>query len=173
MKLQPAEAAAIRDRIMKEMLALEEERMERMLENKDGEGGSGSGGGGMIGGAVNTAEDEGIIRRELNKVDPSAVVFSESWAAKKSRVRHGSPYGHLGTCTVEFIVAEVFVAGCGISMLRFVVQLVGIVCLSSSRPAGIFDRNSWLRSLYRSSGEYGRRRTVSAGRDSTFLFTLR
>lgn len=110
MKLQPAEAAAIRDRIMKEMLALEEERMERMLENKEGEGGSGSGGGGggMIGGAVNTAEDEGIIRRELNKVDPSAVVFSESWAAKKSRVRHGSPYGHLGTCTVEFITAKVF-----------------------------------------------------------------
>lgn len=169
MKLQPAEAAAIRDRIMKEMLALEEERMERMLENKDGEGGSGSGGGGMIGGAVNTAEDEGIIRRELNKVDPSAVVFSESWAAKKSRVRHGSPYGHLGTCIVEFIAAKVFVLGCGISVLRFVVQLVGTVCLSSSRRAEIFDRNNWLRSLYRSSGEYGRRRIVSVGRGSMSL----
>ena len=89
MKLQPAEAAAIRDRIMKEMLALEEERMERMRETGVMKLGIGSG-------DTNTAEDEGIIRRELNKVDPSAVVFSESWATKKSRVRQGSPYGHLG-----------------------------------------------------------------------------
>lgn len=80
MKLQPSEAAAIRDRIMNEMLALEEERMERMRENRVGEGtltmaeGSGS---------LKTAEDEGIIRRELSKADPSAVVVGESWAAKK------------------------------------------------------------------------------------------
>jgi hypothetical protein len=121
MKLQYSEAAAIRDRIMKEMLALEDERMERMREHREGDGMmriSDSGYG------IRTAEDDGIIRRELNKVDPSAVVFSESWAAKKvtiltdmlpvsttngwhllqSRIRHGSPYGHLGlnpstTCT--------------------------------------------------------------------------
>jgi len=90
-KLQPSEAAAIRDRIMNEMLALEEERMERMRENRDSHSAL------RIGvPMMNTMEDEGIIRRELNKVDPSAVVFSESWAAKKSRVRQESPYGHLG-----------------------------------------------------------------------------
>jgi phosphatidylinositol 4-kinase B len=85
MKLQPAEATAIRERIMKEMLALEEERMARMRERE-----SSSGSGFMAvrdtasgSGAAKSAEDEGIIRRELNKADPSAVVFSESWAAKK------------------------------------------------------------------------------------------
>ncbi|KAI0306560.1 kinase-like domain-containing protein [Multifurca ochricompacta] len=89
MKLQPSEAAAIRSRIMNEMLALEEERVQRMRENRDS--------GAMKLGVTmtNTMEDEGIIRRELNKIDPSAVVFSESWAAKKSRVRQESPYGHL------------------------------------------------------------------------------
>lgn len=90
-KLQPSEAAAIRDRIMNEMLALEEERMQRMRENRDSHSAL------RIGiPMMNTVEDEGIIRRELNKVDPSAVVFSESWTAKKSRVRQESPYGHLG-----------------------------------------------------------------------------
>ena len=90
-KLQPSEASGIRDRIMDEMLALEEERMRRMRENSDSHNAL------RIGVPMtNTMEDESIIRRELNKVDPSAVVFSESWAAKKSRVRQESPYGHLG-----------------------------------------------------------------------------
>jgi phosphatidylinositol 4-kinase B len=90
-KLQPSEAAAIRDRIMNEMLALEEERMQRMRENRDNHSAL------RIGvPMMNTMEDESIIRRELNKVDPSAVVFSESWSTKKSRVRQESPYGHLG-----------------------------------------------------------------------------
>ena len=107
---------------MDEMLALEEERMERMRENREGEGTLKIGDGG---GAMKTAEDEGIIRRELSRADPSAAVFSESWAAKKvgfvfrscfcysyilfcsgdlsfcfsfqqSRIRQASPYGHLG-----------------------------------------------------------------------------
>lgn len=110
MRVQHSEAAAIRDRIMAEMLALEEERMERMRENREGDGMMriGDVSGGM------KSEDEGIIRRELNRADPSAAVFSESWAAKKvsmgrgcrifvnshiifqSRIRNGSPYGHLG-----------------------------------------------------------------------------
>lgn len=94
MRLQHAEAQQIRDRIMKEMLALEEERMERMKENKSGfESGSGWSRAGLgirgvdVGsaGGENSVEDEGIIRRELNKADPSAVVFSESWATKKVR----------------------------------------------------------------------------------------
>jgi hypothetical protein len=80
MKLQYAEASAIRDRIMKEMLSLEEERMERMRENREGDGTV------RIAdiryGTKNT-EDDSIIRRELNRADPSAIVFSESWAAKK------------------------------------------------------------------------------------------
>jgi hypothetical protein len=78
LRLQYAEAKAIRERIMKEMMLLEEQRMERMKE-----GGSS---GGMLRfwmGSSNSAEDENIIRKELNKADPSAVVFSESWTNKK------------------------------------------------------------------------------------------
>lgn len=78
-KLPRAEAAAIRNRIMNEMLALEEERMERM-KGSEGEAMMSNS---DISGSKKSAEDEGIIRRELNKVDPSAVVFSESWGAKK------------------------------------------------------------------------------------------
>jgi len=64
---------------MNEMLFLEEERMERMkgseanlmLRNS------------VASGSLKSEEDENIIRRELNKEDPSAVVFSESWNSKK------------------------------------------------------------------------------------------
>lgn len=71
LKLAAAQAAAIRDRIMEEMMSLEEERVERMTDRQEGEGvefGSGEGDG-------NTAEDEGIVRRELNKADPSGKLF--------------------------------------------------------------------------------------------------
>ena len=78
LRLQYAEAKAIRERIMKEMMSLEEQRMQRMKE------GGNSGGVFKLGfGSSNSAEDESIIRKELNKVDPSAVVFSESWANKR------------------------------------------------------------------------------------------
>lgn len=81
LRLQYAEAKAIRERIMKEMMSLEEQRMQRMKE-----GGS-SGGIFKLGlGSPNSAADENIIRKELNKVDPSAVVFSESWTNKKVRM---------------------------------------------------------------------------------------
>lgn len=64
---------------MQEMLALEDERVERMRENRGAEDFHA----GDMSTGLKTAEDEGIIRRELNKADPSAVVFSESWATKK------------------------------------------------------------------------------------------
>jgi hypothetical protein len=80
MRVQHTEAAAIRDRIMKEMIALEDERMERMREHREGEGMMRIG---AVGSDLKTAEDETIIKRELNKADPSAVIFSESWATKK------------------------------------------------------------------------------------------
>ncbi|KAG8805289.1 Phosphatidylinositol 4-kinase pik1alpha (PI4-kinase)(PtdIns-4-kinase), partial [Serendipita sp. 399] len=88
MRLQPAEAAAIRKKIMEEMMALEEERMARMQHTQDGNWNSPHD-------RRQTAEDEGIVRRELNKLDPSAAVFQESFAAKKARIRAASQYGHL------------------------------------------------------------------------------
>ena len=69
MKLQPAEAAAIREKIMQEMMALEEERVERMKET-DNDVTVGIGQPHM---SAKNAEDEGIVRRELNKVDPSGM----------------------------------------------------------------------------------------------------
>ncbi|KAF9482771.1 kinase-like protein [Pholiota conissans] len=117
MKLPRAEAHAIRDRIMKEMLSLEEERMERM---------KGSDSDTLIrtsvaSGSSKSAEDEGIIRRELNKVDPSAVVFSESWAAKKSRIRHGSPYGHLANWECVSVIVK---TGGDLRQEQLAVQLI-------------------------------------------------
>jgi hypothetical protein len=83
---------------MKEMISLEDERMARMRENEVSAVRQMEtlGGGSERSGSEKTVEDESIIRKELNKVDPSAVVFSESWAAKKNRIRQNSPYGHLG-----------------------------------------------------------------------------
>jgi len=88
MKLQYSEAAAIRARIMNEMLALEEERMERMRDHGEDEQLMGLG---DVSGSMKSAEDEHIIRRELNKADPSAVIFSESWTTKKVGVFSGQP----------------------------------------------------------------------------------
>jgi len=56
---------------MKEMMALEEERMERMKETGHGEA-MPRARDSSRGGARN-AEDEGIVRRELSKADPSGL----------------------------------------------------------------------------------------------------
>ncbi|KAF9005664.1 kinase-like domain-containing protein [Cyathus striatus] len=118
MRLQHAEAAAIRDRIMKEMLSLEEERMARMRENREGEHIMRIG---DMSGSLKSAEDESIIRRELNKADPSAVVFSESWASKKSRIRHESPYGHLASWDCVSVIVK---TGGDLRQEQLAVQLI-------------------------------------------------
>ncbi|EJD06043.1 uncharacterized protein FOMMEDRAFT_139331 [Fomitiporia mediterranea MF3/22] len=118
MKLQPSEVAAIRERIMQEMLALEEDRMGRMQVHPESdpimtlEGGHGG---------LKTAEDEQIIRRELNRVDPSAVVFSESWATKKSRIRQGSPYGHLASWDCVSVIVK---TGADLRQEQLAVQMI-------------------------------------------------
>jgi hypothetical protein len=65
LRLAAAQAAAIRDRIMEEMMALEEERVARMTARPEGQEIEEK----VMGGK--TAEDENIVRRELNKADPS------------------------------------------------------------------------------------------------------
>ncbi|KAJ7046796.1 kinase-like protein [Mycena alexandri] len=119
MRLQYSEAAGIRDRIMKEMMDLEEERMERMKESREDPVGMMRMG--DLSGGMKTAEDEGIIRRELNKADPSAVVFSESWAAKKSRIRQGSPYGHLANWDCVSVIVK---TGADLRQEQLAVQLI-------------------------------------------------
>ncbi|WVQ68568.1 uncharacterized protein L199_006777 [Kwoniella botswanensis] len=115
LKLAAAQAAAIRERIMEEMMALEEERVARMTDRPEGveittsstpvDGKSDGAGAGAEGGHQ-TAEDEGIVRRELNKADPSAAVFKESWTAKKSRIRASSPWGHLANWDVISVIVK-------------------------------------------------------------------
>ncbi|GHJ87912.1 hypothetical protein NliqN6_4314 [Naganishia liquefaciens] len=101
-KLRLAVAAedGIRDRIMAEMMSLEEERVTRMTAQPEGYTVQPSANDGK------TAEDESIIRRELNKADPSAVVFKESWSAKKSRIRAASPWGHLAAWDVLSVIVK-------------------------------------------------------------------
>ncbi|ESK97006.1 phosphatidylinositol 4-kinase [Moniliophthora roreri MCA 2997] len=118
MRLQPADAYAIRDRIMQEMLALEEERMARMRETREGESSIRMG---DIGDGLKTAEDESIIRKELSKADPSAMVFSESWTTKKSRIRHGSPYGHLANWDCVSVIVK---TGGDLRQEQLAVQLI-------------------------------------------------
>lgn len=72
-RLPPAEAEKIRERIMAEMLALEEERVERMTEKVSDVGllsGRSVSGATSIGDS-RPMEDESIVRREVNKADPS------------------------------------------------------------------------------------------------------
>ncbi|KZS99247.1 kinase-like protein [Sistotremastrum niveocremeum HHB9708] len=117
MKLQRAEADAIRERIMKEMNALEEQRMERMSENERNASVSVR----SANRGMENTEDEGIIRRELNKVDPSAAIFSESWAAKKSRIRSASPYGHLANWDCTSVIVK---AGADLRQEQLAINLI-------------------------------------------------
>lgn len=103
LRLAAAQAAAIRERIMEEMMALEEERVARMATLPEGVEVSPSRVGVVEG---KTAEDEGIVRREINKADPSAAIFKESWTAKKSRIRAASPWGHLANWDVISVIVK-------------------------------------------------------------------
>ncbi|KAF8312023.1 kinase-like protein [Clavulina sp. PMI_390] len=119
MKLQYAEATAIRDKIMQEMMALEEERMERMKGPVDG--GSVTLGDSRL--SSQAMEDESIVRKELNKVDPSAAVVKESWQTKKSRIRAASPYGHLASWDCLSVIVK---TGADLRQEQMAVQLIQI-----------------------------------------------
>ena len=89
--LSPLEVTAIKDRIMSEMMALEEERMNRMRTRASGWETNGTP-------PQRSSEgyaDESLVRKAINKEDPSGAVFRESWTEKRSRIRASSPYGHL------------------------------------------------------------------------------
>ena len=118
-RLVHAETEAIRKRIMEEMMALEEERMRRMK----------TGGRNVTAwrararkSAGQMAEDEEeAVLRAVNKDDPSAAMFSESWAAKKQRIRGSSPYGHLGNWDVLSVIVK---TGADLRQEQLAVQLI-------------------------------------------------
>ncbi|CAO1619945.1 unnamed protein product [Parajaminaea phylloscopi] len=104
----------IRKRIMQEMMALEEERMERMKSGSRKLGPSGRR-------PTATVEDEATVLRAVNKDDPSAAMFRETWAAKKARIRASSPYGHLPSWDVFSVIVK---TGADLRQEQLAVQLI-------------------------------------------------
>ncbi|GAA5856018.1 hypothetical protein JCM8547_002943 [Rhodosporidiobolus lusitaniae] len=114
--LAPQDAAAIRERIMSEMMSLEEERMERMRgDTRDRNGWrDATGGSGM-------AEDNAVVMRAVNKDDPSGAVFSESFAGKTARIRAASPFGHLPQWSLLSCIVK---TGADLRQEQLAVQLI-------------------------------------------------
>lgn len=108
-----ADAQVIRQRIMDEMTALEEQRMKRMKR----------------GGQFFTrrkrnmmgAEDESAVLKAVNKDDPSAAYFRESWTIKKDRIRASSPYGSLPGWDLFSVIVK---TGADLRQELFAVQLI-------------------------------------------------
>ncbi|CEP18105.1 hypothetical protein [Parasitella parasitica] len=125
-QLQPPNTAApykqntdqIRQRIIKEMIALEEQRMQKM---KTEGVGSGVGGGGGEGAGGDMLEDEQRIAWVVNKEDPSAAVLSEDWETKKARLRQASPYGHLPNWRLISVIVK---QGADLRQEQFAIQLI-------------------------------------------------
>jgi len=108
----------IRQRIIKEMMALEEQRMAKM--RVEGvEGGIGGGGGEGAGGSM--LEDETRVALVVNKEDPSAAVFAEEWEEKKARIRAASPYGHLHNWRLISVIVK---NGADLRQEQFAIQLI-------------------------------------------------
>ncbi|KAF8937767.1 Phosphatidylinositol 4-kinase pik1alpha (PI4-kinase)(PtdIns-4-kinase) [Dissophora ornata] len=93
----------IRAKIIKEMMALEEQRMQRMkVEGVS----SGVGGGGGEGAGSEMLEDERKVMANVATDDPSAAVFAEDWDAKMNRIRATSPYGHLPSWQLLSVIVK-------------------------------------------------------------------
>ncbi|MCO5584876.1 hypothetical protein L7F22_038808 [Adiantum nelumboides] len=110
-KLVHTDTEMIRKRIMQEMMALEEERMERMKlvsSNRKIRRGA-------------NVEDEATVQKAVNKDDPSAAMFRESWASKKARIRAASPYGHLENWDVFSVIVK---TGADLRQEQLAVQLI-------------------------------------------------
>ncbi|KAG2218298.1 hypothetical protein INT45_000980, partial [Circinella minor] len=141
----------IRQRIIKEMMALEEQRMAKM---KNGGGVTSSidvqpsvmattrestsntsntpsamtttatSDSGSTRGPNSTDEimgDEQLVAWVVNKEDPSAAVFAEDWDLKKARIRASSPYGHLPNWRLLSVIVK---QGSDLRQEQFAVQLI-------------------------------------------------
>ena len=121
--LSAQEAAMIRERIMSEMMALEEERMARMRASSRASNGRRLDSGSLSAAQMQSeaTEEESIVMRAVNKDDPSGAVFQESWPDKKSRIRAASPYGHLANWDVFSVIVK---TGADLRQEQLAVQLI-------------------------------------------------
>ncbi|KAF9974691.1 Phosphatidylinositol 4-kinase pik1alpha (PI4-kinase)(PtdIns-4-kinase) [Actinomortierella ambigua] len=102
-KAKATSVEEIRARIIREMMALEEQRMQRMkIEGVS----SGVGGGGGEGAGSEMLEDERKVMANVNTDDPSAAVFAEEWEDKMERIRRTSPYGHLPSWQLLSVIVK-------------------------------------------------------------------
>ncbi|KAI8089601.1 uncharacterized protein BX664DRAFT_137732 [Halteromyces radiatus] len=99
----------IRQKIIKEMLALEDQRMEKM--KKEGV----SGGVDDDDGGNELLDDERYVAQVVNKEDPS------DWEVKKARIRAASPYGHLPNWRLLSVIVK---QGADLRQEQFAIQLV-------------------------------------------------
>ncbi|GAA5934417.1 1-phosphatidylinositol 4-kinase [Sporobolomyces koalae] len=130
--LAPQDAAAIRERIMTEMLALEEERMERMRGSVQARKGWSKTSG--LGGTT----DNAIVMRAVNKDDPSGAVFAESFESKSARIRAASPFGHLPHWSLISCIVK---TGADLRQEQLAVQLIsefGRIWKEENCPAWIY-----------------------------------
>lgn len=111
-RLVHTDTESIRKRIMQEMMALEEERMERMKTSSNRKNRRSLAGG---------VEDEMTVQRAVNKDDPSAAMFRESWSAKKARIRASSPYGHFDNWDVFSVIVK---TGADLRQEQLAIQLI-------------------------------------------------
>ncbi|CAO3702110.1 unnamed protein product [Rhizopus stolonifer] len=108
----------IRQKVIREMTALEEQRMKKM---KTEGVGSGIGGGEGEGAESDLLEDEQHVAWVVNKEDPSAAVLSENWEVKKERLRKTSPYGHLPNWRLLSVIVK---HGSDLRQEQFAIQLI-------------------------------------------------
>ncbi|GAA6016811.1 hypothetical protein JCM8202_004437 [Rhodotorula sphaerocarpa] len=129
--LAPHDAAAIRERIMSEMLSLEEERMERMrydARSRNYDASTGAAG----------KEDNTVVMRAVSKDDPSGAVFAESYASKSARIRAASPFGHLANWSLLSCIVK---TGADLRQEQLAVQLIsefGRIWKEENCPAWVY-----------------------------------
>ncbi|CAO3642778.1 unnamed protein product [Mucor hiemalis] len=114
-----ASTDGIRQKIIAEMMALEDDRMEKMA--MEGVNSGVGGGGGEGAGNEKQLDDASRVAMVVNKEDPSAAVFSEDWETKKERIRANSPYGHLPNWRLISVIVK---NGADLRQEQFAIQLI-------------------------------------------------
>ncbi|KAI8812580.1 kinase-like domain-containing protein [Cladochytrium replicatum] len=116
-----AEFEEIRNRLLREIVSLEEKRLKLVTtaqtQDRKSIGGI-SAAAAAAAGAVSVTEPNGTA----NKEDPSAAVFKESWETKQSRIRESSPFGLIPTWRLHSVIVK---SGADLRQEQLALQLIG------------------------------------------------